>query len=360
MADLVRAQPAYKVEFLPSLGLDVLSTMGLICVVHDFEGLNEWVVEAAASLPMRLRHDMCLCMRAGLYPYIAVEALASRLAVRPDSAFHESIDGLLEALQSLSAADCQAILETMLERAVERSEIELTSSVAAVIGDQERLEELLEQLDIPVNTAELMNLLQEPLEWRNLLVSTVQRFWERVYSAEYAAQQSLRERNVMYHRSHGYSAHFPDLFAGVTGRLVPDFLYDRLADITQVRFVPSQYIGPYLAFLINGALLTVFYNSRVTPMEGDKQSERVQSLYQPLAALADKTRLQIMALLHGRELYAQEIVNLLDIHQSAVSRHLKLMETARVLTVRRDKGSKYYSINRQQIEEISARLRELI
>ena len=200
---------------------------------------------------------------------------------------------------------------------------------------------------------------QEPTEWRDLLVSTLTRFWERVYADEYAQQQQQRERNIHYHRTHPYSAHFTELFAAVTGRLLPDNVTEHLEHTSHVRFIPSLYIGPYLAFLINKPTLTVFYNSRATPTEGDEQAERIQSLYQPLAALADKTRLQIISLLRGRELYAQEIVNLLDIHQSAVSRHLKLMETSGVLLVRRDKGAKYYSINRQRIEEISAHLREL-
>jgi DNA-binding transcriptional ArsR family regulator len=359
MTELVRARPALKIDFLPSLGLDVLSTMGLVGVVHDFEGLDEWLVEAAAGLPPRLRHDMQLCMRAGNYSYVVVEAVAGQV-LQPGAAGHDDIHALLHDLRGLSADQCRAIVRAIILRAARHHDVELALPIDDILADQERLETVVSQLLMPIDTPELVQLLQEPTEWRDLLVSTMQRFWDRIYRDEYAAQQAGRDRNAHYHRSHGYSANFPDLFAAVTGRRVPDHIHEQMEDVTTVRFVPSQYIGPYLSFLFNDGLLTVFYNSRVTPAEGDEQTERTQSLYQPLAALADKTRLQIMSLLYGRELYAQEIVNLLDIHQSAVSRHLKLMETAGVLTVRRDKGAKFYSINRQRIEDISARLRELL
>ena len=359
MTELVRAQPAFKIEFVPSLGLDVLSTMGLVGVVHDFEGLDEWLVEAAASLPPRLRHDMELCMRVGTYSYLVVEAVAAHV-LPLGAAGHDDFSALLRDLNALSADQCRAIVYAIIERTASRQEIALHAPIETILADQERTEALINQLVLPLDTAELVQLLQEPTEWRDLLVSAASRFWERVYRDQYARQQASRERNVLYHRSHQYSANFRSLFAAITGRRLPDHIHERLNEITDVRFVPSQYIGPYLSFLFNERLLTVFYNSRVTPAEGDQQAERVQRLYQPLAALADKTRLQIMSLLVGRELYAQEIVNLLDIHQSAVSRHLKLMETAGVLLVRRDKGAKYYSINRERLEDITNRLRELL
>ncbi|MBM7845329.1 ArsR/SmtB family transcription factor [Herpetosiphon giganteus] len=359
MTELVRAQPAFKVDFVPSLGLDLLSTMGLIGIVHDFEGLDAWLVEAAASVPPRLRHDIQLAMRLGVYPYVVVETVAGQL-LAPGAAGHDDFNGLIDDLKALSAQECAAIVHKIVQRTAANADIELLHTPAEIIADQEQLEELLAKMQFPVDTEELIELLQQPTEWRDLLVSTIQRFWDRIYREQYELQQARRERNAHYHRTHQYSVNFRDLFAGVTGRRLPDHIHERLSTISTVRFVPSQYIGPYLSFLFNNSLLTVFYNSSTTPAEGDEQTERTQSLYQPLAALADKTRLQIMTLLHGRELYAQEIVNLLDIHQSAVSRHLKLMETSGVLNVRRDKGAKYYSINRQRIEEISARLREFV
>jgi len=242
-------------------------------LVHDFEGLDEWLVEAAASLPPRLRHDMQLCMRAGNYSYVVVEAVAGQV-LRPGAPGHDDIYALLDDLRALSAEQCRSIIRAIVLRAVRHNDLELELPIDDILDDQERLETLVGQLLMPVDRAELVHLLQEPAEWRDLLVSSMQRFWDRVYRDEYAAQQAGRERNAYYHRSHGYSAHFPDLFSAVTGRRVPDHVQERMDEISTVRFVPSQHIGPYLSFLINDSLLTVFYNSRVTPAEGDEQTER--------------------------------------------------------------------------------------
>lgn len=360
MADLVRGQPALKVEFLPSLGLDVLSTMGLICLVHDFEGLSEWVIETAAALPPGLRHDMQRCMRIGKYPYLVMEGLAAHLFAAADSPAHVDAAALVAGIEALSPADCHAILTDIFAFAAQREEVALDRPIDELVADRARLEALAARLAVPLAPGEVAAFFDDPAAWRDALAATTRRFWEDVYAPIYADQQPQRERNITYQRSHSYSQHFPELFASVTGRMLPERLHGSLERIREARFVPSQFIGPYLAFLFNEPILTVFYNSSVTLTEGDAQMERTQGLYQPLAALADKTRLQIMALLHSRELYAQEIVNLLEIHQSAVSRHLKLMETAGVLLVRRDRGAKYYSINQQRIEQISSLLRELV
>ena len=77
-----------------------------------------------------------------------------------------------------------------------------------------------------------------------------------------------------------------------------------------------------------------------------------------LKGLADETRLQSMEMLQDRELYAQQIVDRLDISQAAVSRHLKLMTRAGVLRARREKGAKYYSIEADTVNYLADALQE--
>ena len=333
--------------------------MSLISLMHELEGIDPWIIEVAGSLPPRLRHDIQLTMRIGRYPFAVVEAVAAQV-LSIGAGGHTDFNAVIHDLKQLNEAECHAMIISVLHRLANNHDIPLDHSPQAMLDDQELLEHFYQQAAMPIDLHEVIELVQQPSEWRDILVSTMQRFWERVYQHQYATQQIHRERNVQYHRTHQYSPHFPDAFAKITGRHLPDHIRERLNEVSRVRFVPSHYIGPYLSFLFDQPLLTVFYNSSATPTGDNEQAEHVQQLYQPLAALADKTRLQIMTLLHGRELYAQEIVNLLDIHQSAVSRHLKLMETSGVLTVRRDKGAKFYSINRQRIEDITASLREFL
>jgi len=78
-----------------------------------------------------------------------------------------------------------------------------------------------------------------------------------------------------------------------------------------------------------------------------------------LKALADETRLQIVEMLRGQEMYAQQIVGRLGISQAAVSRHLRLMASAGVLRVRREGGAKFYTVNGDTMTYLAEALREL-
>ncbi len=62
-----------------------------------------------------------------------------------------------------------------------------------------------------------------------------------------------------------------------------------------------------------------------------------------LKALADETRLRLITILSRYELSVNEIVNLLDMGQSRISRHLKILVDAKLLESRRDGLWVYYS-----------------
>jgi DNA-binding transcriptional ArsR family regulator len=55
-------------------------------------------------------------------------------------------------------------------------------------------------------------------------------------------------------------------------------------------------------------------------------------------------------------MYAQEIVSNLDISQSAVSRHLKLMSAGGLLNVRKEDSMKYLSINEEALAALAESL----
>jgi DNA-binding transcriptional ArsR family regulator len=228
----------------------------------------------------------------------------------------------------------------------------------SVRADLDVCESAIQRLEPPVAAADAAQLLHAPTEWRDLLLSALQRFWERVYREQWEATREQLARSAEYHRRRSYPADFGALFQTVTGRQIPERMRARLAEVEHVRFVPSLYLGPYVSFLFDGSIATIFYNGEGTPAS-DTAGPQIEDLYHPLTALADKTRLAIIAMLSGRELYAQEIVDRLGISQSAVSRHLQLMVDMKVLHVRRgDRGAKYYSINTEALQFVAQRLTE--
>ena len=75
-----------------------------------------------------------------------------------------------------------------------------------------------------------------------------------------------------------------------------------------------------------------------------------------LRALGDQNRLHILELLAEGELYAQEIVGRLGIAQSAVSRHLSLLERAGLVKVRPRGGMKYYAVDETRLRAVAGSL----
>ncbi len=74
------------------------------------------------------------------------------------------------------------------------------------------------------------------------------------------------------------------------------------------------------------------------------RESKVDDLTRALKAISDPTRLRILRVLTHGELRVGEIVDLLDMGQSRVSRHLKIMEEAGILTSRREGMWIYYSV----------------
>lgn len=358
MAELLRGRPPVTIEWRISLGLDLLSTASLVTIVHDFEGLGSWLLEASSALPTRLRRDLDLCLRLTNYPQTVIETVAAEV-LDPDRAGHDAADTLFSDLAALDAATCSRMAEQILTRSIARRELTTDLPPAALLADLEALEDVIRRMEAPVDPQEAAHLLNTPAEWRDLLLSALQRFWDRVYHTQWEQTRDQLARNVEQHRRQGYPADFAATFQIVTGRQIPDRVRPRLADIEHVRFVPSLYLGPYVSFLFNGPTATIFYNGQATPVTDPADAPPIDDLYHPLTALADKTRLAIVAMLNGRELYAQEIVDRLGISQSAVSRHLQLMVDMKVLNVRRgDRGAKFYSINREALQRVAQRLSE--
>jgi DNA-binding transcriptional ArsR family regulator len=70
-------------------------------------------------------------------------------------------------------------------------------------------------------------------------------------------------------------------------------------------------------------------------------------------ALADPTRRRIVELLHESELDAGAIAAEFDISKPAISRHLRLLRTARVVSVRPEAQRRVYALETRGLEELS-------
>jgi len=74
----------------------------------------------------------------------------------------------------------------------------------------------------------------------------------------------------------------------------------------------------------------------------------------PFETLADPTRRRIVELLLAGEQPVGAIVDQVDVHQSGVSRHLRILQEAGFVTVRADGQRRIYALRPEPFQEIDA------
>jgi len=71
-------------------------------------------------------------------------------------------------------------------------------------------------------------------------------------------------------------------------------------------------------------------------------------------ALADPARLRIVQAMKSGECTVGDIVDRMDIHQSGVSRHLRILAEAGIVQMRPDGQRRLYSLRRQAFDQLEA------
>lgn len=124
-----------------------------------------------------------------------------------------------------------------------------------------------------------------------------------------------------------------------------------LAELDRILFVPSAFCPRRLMFYRVGRLQIFFYSPR--NLRPPAAAEAPESLLLGFSALADSTRLKLLRLLSRERLPAQEMARRLDLNESTVSRHLRILVEAGLLGRTRQEGRFiFYSVNLERLDEL--------
>lgn len=364
--DLLTCAPAITAEFHVSFPQDLVTSLSLLCLVDAFEGLSDWVYRTAAALSDEFKAELETLAYPIKWCFRRQDSLIWRLS--PSHPAHADWSAFLAHLEGTPAAEFQRVLllnlakdagetvppidpdETWLRRMlglVGRLEMEKWGQVSSGFLDEEQFS----------------GLVQRPQVLKDRLISLLSRFWNEYYRQDFEARRQALSYSVSYHRRQTYPRNFGDLFRQVTGRVpspaVRDYVQEHLAEIERVIFSPCAHLGLYFQITLLYPTMVVAFNYRTTPAQEAEGSAAVE-LFPPLKALADESRLHILSLLQEGEMYAQQIVEAVDLSQSTISRHLQLLERTEVLNSRQERGMKFYSINRARGRVILDVLRRLI
>jgi len=352
-----------RVEFCGAFPLVFSATMSLLGVAPSYEGFDQWVYVTYAGLSDDLRKDIQVLLKPIWTPLVMgaylrgdelpqdYSSFIGWLTVLEDELVVETVERVLREYGDKTGGpdgDPVAAPSPADEAALRR----FTAATQCSWG---RLPESDE-----ASFDQLIGLLRNPEDLRARLVFTATRFWERHFREAYEGCRAMIERSVNAHRARNYAGDLATTLLAVTGRAPSETFLEELADLETLLFVPSCFTGPYIQYAPfepdDRRAMMLIYNCRPLGGRENHPSLAIREMFPPLRALADETRLEILAILADGELYAQQIVDQLDITQPAVSRHLRLMVAGGILTERKETGMKFYSIRRDTLTDLAKRI----
>ena len=413
MGELVPAQPIIRMNSVVSLPVDFISTLALLYRAVPGPGMDPWLVNARRSLPDETRYDLDILEGfSGRLLYYLEEPITRFQPLAPrnrDAGFADVLDYMTD----LSPDDYLQMAIRAVQRVRRDDRLDPAPPDLDIDDAAERDLQWRQFLEPALTTAtpdEVIPLFEDPTRLRLRTINLFRTVWQTVYRDEFLRQsdtlhEAAMEATGILHRGFGR------VFGDLTDARIPSTLASRLHDISEITFHPSVHLGAYVSFILSPPRGIIFFDahrfmqrqkqSRQTiggrvpptlapddgplgvpdlidwtsaPLSQGLVSERstagtffddpagvgagmedldADALVECAKALGDSTRFRILEMLADGEHYAQEIVSRLDIAQSAVSRHLGLLERSGLVSVRPQRGMKYYSVSETNVRRFA-------
>jgi ArsR family transcriptional regulator len=372
--ELIPPRPAVAARFDISLPYDLFTTLILLDSRHSAAGVSEWIARTRPALPGPLTaqlHELVGALRHTTLLWGRLAALA------PGDPARRDFDAFLARLDALAPGQVRELALASVGQRLARWELEPDPARRSpeALGRPRRLIAALEALqrarparrpgeavDEPA-AARLAELLLDGAALKALIGASLTTFWRDCYREQFQRDLPQLEAAVAFHREQRYPSDFAGLLLAVTGRNVPEVMARYLEGIAEVEFLPNAHIGPFLVFTAAAPIMLIACNAlgrASQPQPPLEHGSLAHQLYPQLDALADASRLRIVELLAGREMYAHEIAQALDLSQSAISRHLQRLEQSGLVRVRREGAMKFYSLDPGRGRALAASLGQLM
>lgn len=320
---------------------NALFSLVLLTVDPATVKVEPWITETAARLTPQQRHDNRLVF-AGLGPALLLDPMP---ATFPDY---------------LTALDAQS--PTVLrDRFLERLALPLS------LNQQNFVQQMtaaypLNRLDETI-LVEVYGLLQRPVALHQFITTHLRTLWTEHLAAEWErALRNLQSMHYLLNKCTWPTTSAQDAIRAFLRRPLPDAISAQLGGVEQVIFVPSPHVHLHAARFGSPNTIWIFALANFWTLPLRTEPIQRSEVLGPLSALADDTRLHILELLASHhELFAQELITKLDVSQPTVSRHLKQLRSANLITEQRgNDANKSYQLNPETIERLFHTLTQLL
>lgn len=336
------ASETQTVEFVVSVPLDLMNAMYFTHFARDHEGAEGWPIEVRKQMAPELAQELD-----SLYSFPegqpgVMGTLTDYLWSHPEA--WKSVDALLTYVRGMPPG----IGELDGDIGVQGLAFNLACNESAAevqkFGAPSR-ESLVRRLDDSGADVEAaLALWDDPEQLRERMARVIERFYNEHYKADLPNRLPCLERSVAAHQ--GTSAgNVIEVARQLLGR-------DRtcLEDVCagpyqKLFFAPSVDMGPYASCAIIDSVHGMFYPCEARFILGTADANETVRMARIYKALGDEQRLRMLTMLQDGEMYVQEIVDRMGLHQSVVSRHLMFLKVVGLVHVRKQNNMKFYSLN---------------
>lgn len=338
---------------------NVFYSLSVLSQVEELSGTSEWAERTAASLtPEQLRRNMIIMD--GLYFAVIPEHSGGSFPDYIRRLESENPERLRERLlATYESLTCRP--EAVAEGPLISPEVALSSpdKYLAYLGQRFPPEHIKPEIEM-----EAYKLLLDPPAMQDLVVSHFKEMWAGYLSEEWDRVRPTLEKVVSALRQVDLAGiDRMEAIRLITGRDLPNHGWStKIKTARQIIFIPHPHTGPYLGKMVWKNKLGLFFSPRLPAGSTVSVPELDRSeIIIRLSALTDDNRLRILRLLAERgEMSSQDIIKVLDLSQSAASRHLKQLSANGYLSERWCDGAKCFDLNPERIEETLESVRRFL
>lgn len=353
-----------RVRFALEPAFNCAHSLGMMAYPEDTAGMHQWLSQTAARLSKDQAFNHQMLCRALYYVMDVQESWPS---------FPAYIDHL-EALDPVALRD--KALRQLCYPNHHYVEMEPADAERALIDLPYYLDYMARMYarkaaEKPVSFeaalfVEAHRLLNDPPALQTFAVRHLRTMWHDYLAEEWERNQPMLQESVDAFTAVAYrfQGHTPlEAIRAVSGRDL-SYAWENEPFGKEMIFVPSAHFGPYLSLSLDAEhqVSRVVFGARLP--EGTRQRSVALSrseLIVRINALADENRLDILELLTTEEeICAQDIMQRLDLSQSATSRHLRQLVATGYVIERRREVAKCYSLNPARLDDTFSALRRFL
>lgn len=323
---------------------NAIHSLLLLTKTEELSGLGDWVIETAQKLTSEERNEHYRVMIAFYHAIVPRRSWSSfplyldHLADMDPVALRDKMIGSYFEMTLREASDTFT------------PETALASEESYLVFLKDRFGEKYIDDDLE---RWAYSYVIDPPAMQELIVSHLRHCWDTYLAAEWTRVLPTLQKAVDAFQQVDFSQ-MDNVQAAeyITGQaLDTDHWHGRLEKSDGLYFAPSLHVGPYLGKFHENGRIGFIFGARLPENATSPATDlSLADIYVRINALSDEKRLHILKFIANQgESCSTEIIEALELSQSAASRHLTQLTATGYLIARRVDGAKCYRLDKKRI-----------